>query len=462
MRKRILHLGLGAFHRAHQVSYLQDLQDGGDHGWQLAAGNLRGDQPSIESALLAQHGEFTLETVNPAGARHYRRMDALEHVVTHVHGLEPLLALGAAPATRIVSCTVTEAGYYLDAAGRLDLDAADVRADLLARSRGEAGHTIHGALAAMLERRIHAGAGGLTLLSCDNLRHNGDRLSNGLDQFLAASGEHVTRDWLSEHASFPNAMVDRITPRPDAAMRARVQASTGHDDPAAVMAETFRQWVIEDRFANGRPAWEQVGVEMVHSVLPYEEAKIRLLNASHSAIAWAGVLAGTRYIHEGAGKPRIRAIVHAYATDAVIPCLQPSPLDLPAYRDAVLERFRNAALADTNQRVTADSYAKLREFVVPTIRECLARGASIESVSALPALFLDFIDRWRRDALPFQHCDASMDTDDAHRICSSPDPVCTLVGERGLWDELAGDERLLHAIRHAQARLDIPRAAGGP
>src|SRR6478672_6465947 len=250
MPKRILHLGLGAFHRAHQVPYLQDLHEGGDREWQLAAGNLRDDQPAIEAALLAQPDGFTLETVSPDGARHYRRINALGHVVAHVPGLEPLLGLGADADTRIVSCTVTEAGYYLDAEGRLDTDSNEIAADLDARRRGQAGSTIHGALAALLERRIRTRAGGLTLLSCDNLRHNGDRLCSGLDQFLALAGEHATRDWLAEYATFPNAMVDRITPRPDAAVRERVRAATGRDDPAAVMSERFRQWVIEDRFAN--------------------------------------------------------------------------------------------------------------------------------------------------------------------------------------------------------------------
>ena len=320
---------------------MQDLHDLGCRDWQLAAGNLRADQPVVEAALLAQRGEFTLETVSPQGDRRYRRIDALNHVVPHASDLDALLRFGADAATRIVSCTVTEAGYYLDAADRLDASAADIVADLEARRRGEPGNTIYGALAALLERRIQARAGGVTLLSCDNLRHNGDRLRSGLDQFLVLAGETATRDWLAEHGSFPNAMVDRITPRPDAGLRGRVHAATGSDDPAAVMSESFRQWVIEDRFANGRPPWERVGVELVESVAPYEDAKIRLLNASHSAIAWAGVSNGLRYIHEGAVDTRIRALVHAYATDAVIPCLQPSPLDLPAYRDSVLERFQN-------------------------------------------------------------------------------------------------------------------------
>lgn len=453
MAARILHLGLGAFHRAHQAAWLQDLQDNGDHDWKLAGGNLRADQADLEKTLLAQRGQFTLETVSPAGERNYRRIGALSHVVPHTPGLGPLLALGAEPATRIVSCTVTEAGYYLDTAGRLDEAAVDIAADLDARRSGLAGSTIYGALAAVLERRRQARAGKLTVLSCDNLRHNGDRLRSGLAQFLALTDEAATRDWLDGNVSFPNAMVDRITPRPDADGRARVLAATGVDDPAAVMSESFRQWVIEDRFANGRPAWERVGVEMVASVAPHEEAKIRLLNASHSAIAWAGVLTGARYIHEGARDPRIGALVHAYATDVVIPCLQPSSLDLPAYRDAVIERFGNAALADTNQRVVADSYAKLREFIVPSIRETLARGDSIDSVASLPALFLSFLELWHCGGLSFAHTDASLEADRAHRVCADADPVRTLVADLGLWGDLADNEALLRALRLARLRL---------
>src|SRR5205814_5873680 len=195
-------------------------------------------------------------------------------------------------------------------------------------------------------------AGPVTLLNCDNLRHNGDRTRAGLLQFLELVDDAELMGWVKRHASFPNSMVDRITPRPTPELAARVEAATGRVDAAPVMAESFIQWVIENRFAAGRPAWESVGVQMVASVDPYEEAKIRILNASHSAIAWAGTLCGHAFIHEGTRAPAIRRIAHDYVTEDVIPCLaqpgRPSPVDLAAYRDVVLDRFANEAIADTN------------------------------------------------------------------------------------------------------------------
>jgi len=384
----MLHLGLGSFHRAHQAVYLQRLYDRGDPQWSITGGNLRPDMAELIDALRAQGGAYTLETVSPAGERRYERITAIREVLPYEPSMAGLLAQGAAPSTRIVSFTVTEAGYYLDAHDRLDVHCPDLANDLERARRDEPGQTIYGAITAILRARRRAGGAPVTLLNCDNLRHNGERFRSGLVQFIDALGDAGLRDWFEAHTTCPNAMVDRITPRPSPDVGERVKAATGVDDPVALMAESFIQWVIEDRFCNGRPAWETVGVDMVESVAPYEEAKIRLLNATHSCIAWAGTLAGYEFIHEGTHDAAIRRIAYDYVTDDAIPVLQPSPIDLAAYRDAVLDRFGNPALRDTNQRVAMDGFSKIPGFIAPTLRERLARGESIESVAMLPALFL--------------------------------------------------------------------------
>ncbi|MFL6661450.1 MAG: mannitol dehydrogenase family protein, partial [Rhizobacter sp.] len=229
-----------------------------------------------------------------------------------------------------------------------------------------------------------------------------------------------------------------------------------------VMGERFIQWVIEDDFCNGRPAWDTVGVEMVESVAPYEEAKIRILNASHSAIAWAGTLTGTRYIHEGTHDPHIHRIAYDYVTDDVIPCLRPSPIDLERYRDVVLQRFGNAALADTNARVAMDGWSKIPGFIAPTIRERLAQGHSIASVAMLPALFLAFLQRWHRGTLPSAYEDQAMDPAAAHAICAAPDPVVAFCCDIALWGPLAGEEALVHALRTATGRVHAFLEEGQP
>jgi D-arabinitol 4-dehydrogenase len=330
----VLHLGLGSFHRAHQAVYLQRLIDAGDTRWSLAAANIRPDVTGVLAALQAQGGRYTLETVSPAGEYRYEQIEAIREVLPWECSLAAVIARGAAPSTRIVSFTVTEAGYYLDTQGKLDLSFSDLAADLERARRGEAGEdgsgsgegvTIYGAVCAILRARKARQAGPVTLLNCDNLRHNGDRFRDGLREFIELAGDSDLLSWVGANTLCPNAMVDRITPRPPPELRARVKAATGRDDAAAVTGESFIQWVIEDSFAAGRPDWGRVGVELVESVQPYEEAKIRILNATHSCIAWAGTLLGLEFIHEGTHHAAIRKMAWDYVTDDVIPCLSPGP-----------------------------------------------------------------------------------------------------------------------------------------
>jgi D-arabinitol 4-dehydrogenase len=453
----MLHLGLGSFHRAHQAVYLNELIKSGDTSWTLAGGNTRPDMADTIATLAAQGGAYMLETISPAGEHRYERITSIRRVIPHTADLAGLIAEGARPETRIVSFTVTEAGYYLDAKNRLDLGFTDLTADLERAKQGQPGGTIYAALTAILRARRTASAGPVTLLNCDNLRHNGERSRSGLLQFLGLVGDTALRQWVEANTTSPNAMVDRITPRPTPDVRERVRAATGIDDPAAVMGESFIQWVVEDRFAAGRPAWEKVGVEMVESVAPYEEAKIRLLNATHSCIAWAGTLVGHLYIHEGTHDAAIRKLAYDYVTNDTIPCLhspgKPSPIDLAAYRDIVLDRFGNPAIRDTNQRVAMDGFSKIPGFIRPTIAERLGRGEPIDSVAMLPALFLAFLQRWHTGSLPYEYHDQAMDPVTAHAICRAADPVTAFCADPVLWGPLAGDDRLLAAVQGASDRV---------
>ena len=455
----MLHLGLGSFHRAHQAVYLHELHQSGDHRWTLAGGNLRGDMLETLAALQAQGGAYTLETISPAGEHHFERITAISQVIGYTPDLAGLIAQGAHADTKIISFTVTEAGYYLDAHNQLDSETfADLRNDLKAAQAGHPGTTIYGALTAILRARQVNHAGPVTLLNCDNLRHNGDRSRSGLLQFIALTGDTELLTWVQAHTSSPNAMVDRITPRPTPDVRARVKAATGVDDPAALMGERFIQWVIEDNFVAGRPAWEAVGVEMVESVQPYEEAKIRVLNATHSCIAWAGTLVGYEFIHEGALDPVIRQLAFNYVTDDVMPVLdtpeKPCPINLAQYRDVVLDRFSNPAIQDTNQRVAMDGFSKIPGFIAPTIRERLARGESIASVAMLPALFLAYLQRWHAGLIPYTYQDQAMDPAVGHAICEATDPVVALCSDVSLWGDMAGDPRLVTSVQQAYARVN--------
>jgi len=449
----VLHLGLGSFHRAHQAFYMHQLITSGDTRWSLAGGNLRPDMLETIAALVKQGGEYTLETITPDNQHSYTRIKSIKEVIPFEPNLPGLLARAADPATRIISFTVTEAGYYLDAHNILDFASSEITADLAAVRAGWSGSTIYGALAAMLRGRMQAKAGPVTLLNCDNLRHNGDRSRSGLIQFIEKLGDKALLDWVQANTTSPNAMVDRITPRPTPDVAERVLAATGWADEAPVMGESFIQWVIEDKFCAGRPEWEKVGAQMVESVAPYEEAKIRLLNATHSCIAWAGTLVGYQYIHEGTHDPVIRKFAYDYVTDDVIPVLSPSPIDLGDYRDVVLDRFGNPAIRDTNQRVAMDGYSKIPGFIAPTFRERLARNESIDSVAMLPALFLAYLQRWHRGEIAYTYQDQAMDPVAAHAVCEAADPIAAFCEPKVLWGELSGDPRLVAALRTAYDRV---------
>lgn len=455
----ILHIGAGSFHRAHQAWYLHRVnlaRKPDEAAWSLSVGNIRSDMNAVMEALAAQNGAYTLETVTPQGERAYETIRSITRVLPWSADLASLIDAGADSNCKIIAFTVTEGGYYLDEHDRLDTANPDLAADL---SGGRT--TIYGTLAAILEARMARDGGPVTLQTCDNLRSNGKRFHAGIREFLALRGATDLRDWFDANTACPDSMVDRITPRPTPDVRERVKAATGVDDACPVMGEAFIQWVIEDHFCAGRPAWERAGAEMVESVMPYEEAKIRILNATHSCIAWAGTLVGLDFIHEGSNDADIRTFAREYVSEDVIPCLTPSPLDLAKYRDVVLERFSNPYIQDTNQRVAADGYSKIPGFIAPTLAQRIASGATPAATAMLPALFLRFLERWHKGTLPYSYQDGVMDETAVHRMFDSGDPVSTFLGDKLLWGGLAGNPTLGGAVRGALTRVDQWLASRG-
>jgi D-arabinitol 4-dehydrogenase len=446
---------VGAFHRAHQAAYLQALHRLGRRDWRLIVANVRNDDPEILRRLAEANGLYTLETISPSGVHKFEQIEVIERVLPWSDDLAAVVAVGSQPDTHLVTCTVTEAGYYLDN-GRLQLLAPDVRADLRAAPNARC-TTLYGALRLLLQARMHSGSGALTLLSCDNLRHNGNALRQGLMQFLDTLGEEVLAAWVNGNVTFPNSMVDRITPRPDESVRARVKAATGRDDAVAVMSESHRQWVIEDQFAGERPAFELVDVRIVPSVTPFEEPKIRILNGTHSCIAWSGALLGYEYIHEAVRDARVRALALAYVAD-VIACLggtgNLSATQLNDYRDTVLDRFSNRHLNDAIARIAQDSFSKFAAFVTPTLRERLSAQAPIDGAALLAALLLRFWQQWHDNGLAFEHKDLAAAAVAARAVASSADPASTLCAQGALFGDCAGSSELLAAVQRAISRLD--------
>lgn len=443
-----MHIGAGSFHRAHQAWYLHKLREQGDESWSIALGNIRNDAVPLLNQLAAQQGEYVLETVTPAGKRDYETITSLRKILPWDSDISALIKQGASAETRVISFTVTEAGYYLTPAFTLDLNQADVKADLGGDIR-----TLYGALSHILTQRVAQGGPPVTLLNCDNLRHNGERFRDAFLAFLTAKGDTALADWVRTQTRSPNTMVDRITPRPAPEVAERVQAATGKQDGAAVMAESFIQWVIEDDFIAGRPALEKVGVELVESVLPWEEAKIRILNATHAAIAWAGTLIGLNYIDESTSHPAIYQLAHDYVTQDVIPSLSPSPLDLADYRDVVLARFSNPYIKDTNQRVGADGLSKIPGMVTPTLQQCYQRGAQPTATAVIPALFFLFMQRWADDNLPYCYQDGALQVDTLRKQFASADPLHAYLSDSALFAELASDKAFHELVTRRVASL---------
>ncbi|EML0361092.1 D-arabinitol 4-dehydrogenase [Providencia rettgeri] len=427
-----MHIGAGSFHRAHQAWYLHRLIQQGDDSWSIALGNIRNDANALLDNLAKQNGEYTLETVSPEGERHYEKITSVRKVLHWDENLSQLVEQGCDKATRVIAFTVTEAGYYLTPQHELDAEQPDIKADLTGRMS-----TIYGSLTQILRARLAAHGEPVTLLNCDNLRHNGERFRHGFLSFLQLKGETELYQWVKENTRSPNTMVDRITPRPTPDVAERVKQQTGWDDKAPIMGEAFIQWVIEDDFINGRPALENVDVEMVESVLPWEEAKIRILNASHSCIAWAGTLIGLSFIDESTRQSAIKQMAWNYVTQDVIPSLSPSPLDLEQYRDVVLARFSNPYIQDTNQRVAADGLSKIPGFITPTLQECYQRQQTPAATAVLPALFFVFLQRWARGELPYEYQDGVLDVELYQKMMNSSDALSQFVSSEMLFGSLA-------------------------
>jgi mannitol 2-dehydrogenase len=354
LRRGIVHIGMGGFHRAHMARYTHDLMErrADALAWGICGVGLMPGDVRLGQALAPQDRLYTLVERDREG----EHATVIGSVVQTLFAPAEAAALAAAlddPATRIVSLTVTEAGYCLDpGTKRLNLGDPLIVHDL---AHADAPQSAVGIIVAALRRRRDAGAGAFTALSCDNIQHNGDVLARAVRD-LAEAQEPALARWIDDCASFPNTMVDRITPVTQPEDVAHFAVRYGYEDAWPVFAERFRQWVIEDRFVAGRPAWEEVGVQFAADVTPYEKMKLRLLNASHLAISAPGELAGYALIDEAMCDPRLRAYMAALMDRETGPTIEaPAAIDLAAYKGELIRRFANPAIRDTTARVNRDA-----------------------------------------------------------------------------------------------------------
>lgn len=450
-----LHLGLGSFHRAHQACYFNHLLAKGESEWQFFAGNIRSDAEATVQGMLSQGCKYTLETIAPDGKCEFETITAISKVFAYEDDLHSIIECGAAASTKVISFTVTEAGYYLDAVAHLDVNNEFIKQDIAGGVS-----TIYGAIAHIIRARRQAnGDAKLTLLCCDNVRENGEKFHSGMVEFFKAQGAGAAEDlaWFEANTTTPNTMVDRITPRPPKELAAEIKEKTGMDDAAPVMSEAFIQWVVEDNFAAGRPALEKVGAQMVDSVVPYEDAKLRILNASHSCLAWAGVSKAHKLVFECARDSELYKYAYDYITDCVIPCLkaQNSPIDLEQYRDTTLDRFRNDHLRDQLERIAQDSFSKFYTFVKPTVLDCYRFNVDPTNVVFLAALYYVFLEKVHVEKNGFSYQDSSFDPKWYEGVCAAADKVQAFADTKLLFDDLGQNKDFVQLLR---AQIERARA----
>lgn len=369
----IVHLGIGAFHRAHQAVYVDDLL-GQEPGWGIVGASLR--RPDTKDALEPQGGLYSI-LVRDASGSACRVIGSVLEVIDATTEGDRLLELMVNPSVRIVSLTVTEKGYCHDpATGHLDLNHPDIVHDLAdpAHPRSAPGFIVEA-----LDRRRQAGLVPFTVMSCDNLPSNGRTARRIIGEFAAARGSELA-DYVAT-ASFPSTMVDRIVPATTDADRQIVSEALGLEDAWPVVTEPFTQWVIEDDFSAGRPRFEAAGAQMVEEVEPFERMKLRMLNGSHSTLAYLGYLAGYQYVAEAIGDPAFRKLIFGLMTEEAMPTLDMPGTDLAGYRDALIERFANPALKHRTWQIAMDGSQKLPQRLLGTIRDRIAAGRSYERLA---------------------------------------------------------------------------------
>jgi len=363
----IVHLGVGAFHRAHQAVYLDTLL-AAQPDWGIIGASLR--RPDTKTALEPQGGLYTL-AVRDAEGTALRVIGAVLEVCDANTQREALLERMADPAIRIVCLTVTEKGYCHDpASGELDTRHPDIVHDL---AHPAAPVSAPGLIAEALARRRGRGIAPFTVMSCDNLPANG-RTARRIVTAFAGLRDPDLGAFVARSVAFPGTMVDRIVPATTDADRAAVSGALGVEDAWPVVTEPFSQWVIEDDFPTGRPAFEKAGAEMVEDVAPFEKMKLRMLNGAHSTMAYLGYLAGYRTMAETVADPDFRTFVADMMTREIMPTLEMPGTDLGAYRDALIARFANPVLHHRTWQIAMDGSQKLPQRLLDTIRARLERG----------------------------------------------------------------------------------------
>ncbi|WP_316014123.1 mannitol dehydrogenase family protein [Roseobacter sp. HKCCA0434] len=447
----MVHLGPGAFFRAFNAIYTDEAMAAAGGDWGICAVSLR--SPDARDQLEPQDGLYTAVELGPEGRRH-RLIGSIARVLVAPEDQAAVIAAMADPAVRVVTLTITEKGYcHNPATGALDPDHPDIVHDL---DHPDSPRSAIGFLCAALAQRRRDGAPPLTVLSCDNLPSNGS-LARGVVLDFARRREPDLADWIADTIPFPATMVDRITPATTDADIARLAQQEGRHDPAMVVHEPFRQWVIEDRFASGRPDWQDAGAQFVQSVDAHELMKLRMLNGTHSTLAYLGYLAGHETVAEAVADPPFAALCRMLWQQEIIPTLpRPEGEDLDAYADSLLTRYANPAIRHRTWQIAMDGSQKLPQRILGTVRGNLARDV-------VPRGLCLAVAGWMRYVGGIDETGADIDVRDplAARLKSlsqsADSPAATVAAlldvEQVFGSDLATDDRFAAAVTSAYKTL---------
>ncbi|MFE6971334.1 mannitol dehydrogenase family protein [Isoptericola sp. NPDC057653] len=455
LRTGIVHLGVGGFHRAHQAMYLDRLMREGEAlDWAICGVGVLPHDARMRDVLAAQDGLYTLVLKHPDGTLEGRVIGSIAEFLLAPDDPEAVLEKMASPEIRIVSLTVTEGGYNVNpVTGEFDADDPAVRADL---EPGAVPATTFGLVTEALRRRRERGVPPFTVQSCDNIPGNGDVARRMFTAFARLKDPGLAA-WIEEDVPFPSSMVDRITPVTTDGDRAMVAERFGVDDAWPVVAEPFAQWVVEDRFAAGRPPYEKVGAQLVDDVEPYELMKLRLLNVSHQALCYLGYLAGHRYAHEVCADETFVRFLRGYMAHEGAPTLLPVPgVDLAEYQATLIERFANPHVRDTLARLCAESSDRIPTWLVPVIRQNLASGGEVHRSAAVVAAWARYDEAVDEQGEPIVVVDRLADRLMAAAARQHDDPLA-FVRDHELFGDLASEPRFVEAYT---AALDSLHARG--
>ncbi|WP_323764795.1 mannitol dehydrogenase family protein [Marinovum sp.] len=438
----IVHIGLGNFHRAHQAWYLHRLMQAGQaQDWAIVGAGVRAYDEAMRQKMAAQDYLTTLIELDPAGSSAEVVGSMIDYIPIE-EGNGPLIAKMADPAIRIVALTVTEGGYFLDpATKKFDPSHPDIQHDI---ANPEAPKTAFGAMVAALRQRRDAGHGAFTCQSCDNLPGNGSILRQVVTG-LARQMDGALADWIEANSSFPESMVDCIVPATGPNELKLVQ-ELGVDDQVPVTHENFRQWVIEDDFCAGRPAWEEAGATLSHSVEDFEAMKLRLLNAGHQVIATPAEVLGIDTIAGAMSHAGVKALLRKVSLDEIAPHVKEVPGMTPqGYVDLVDRRFSNPRIRDTVRRVAFDGSSRQTGFLLPVVRDALAAGTAVDGLALSQALWCRMCAGSREDGSTIEPNDPDWDQLNAAALAAKDDPQAWLE-QRQYYGDLADDARFSEAF----------------